>query len=68
MRLHQFDRLIDSEFGHAHGRWLLRTHVLSRLGKTPVELIDAGVDPRDVWWEICRDFEIPENRRLGPDE
>ncbi|MBV7294101.1 MULTISPECIES: DUF3046 domain-containing protein [Corynebacterium] len=68
MRLHQFDRLIDAEFGHAHGMWIMRSHVLSRRGRTAAELIEDGVDPRDVWWEICRDFEIPEERRLGPDE
>ncbi|MCK7636846.1 DUF3046 domain-containing protein [Corynebacterium pygosceleis] len=68
MRLHQFDRLIDSEFGHSHGRWIMGSHVLSRRGRTAVELIEDGVDPRDVWWELCHDFEVPEERRLGPDE
>ena len=46
----------------------MESHVLSRLGKTAEEAIEAGEEPRNVWWELCRDFDIPEERMLGEDD
>lgn len=68
MRRTEFDRLIAGEFGKSYGSWIVESHVLSRLGKTAAEAIEDGVDPRTAWWELCRDFEIPEERMLGADE
>ncbi len=70
MRLTEFHQLVADEFGEQEGKWIAHSHVLhvdgGRAG-TPDELIDAGVDPRDVWRGLCEDFDVPEERRLGVD-
>ncbi len=68
MRRTEFDRLIAGEFGATYGSWIAESHVLSRLGKTAEEAIEAGEEPRNVWWELCRDFDISEERMLGEDD
>lgn len=67
MRLTEFHQLLTDEFGDAEARWIAHSHVLPMLGGTPDELIDAGVNPRQVWEELCRDFDVPDERRLGID-
>lgn len=67
MRLTEFTRLITDEFGDSEGRWIAHSHMLPALGGTPDELIERGVDPRVVWAQLCEDFDIPEERRLGHD-
>lgn len=67
MRLTEFHRLIDAEFGDAKGTWIMDSHVIAEYGKTASELIEQGVEPRKVWWALCEDFKIPEERQLGPD-
>lgn len=67
MRLTEFHQLLTDEFGGAEGRWIAHSHVLSSFNATPDELIDAGVDPREIWEGLCRDFDVPEDRRLGVD-
>lgn len=67
MRLAEFHELLADEFGRARARHIAHTHFLPGLGGTVEELIDAGADLRDVWIEVCRDFDVPEERRLGRD-
>jgi hypothetical protein len=67
MRLTEFQRLITDEFGEQEGKWIAHSHVLARLGDTADELIERGVDPREVWEGLCEDFDVPEGRRLGVD-
>ncbi|PRQ10544.1 DUF3046 domain-containing protein [Corynebacterium sp. 13CS0277] len=67
MRLQEFHDCVAHEFGAAHGAFIVSSHVLSTLGGTPAELLDRGVTPREVWWALCEDFQVPEDRRLGPD-
>lgn len=60
MRLTQFRELVDEQFGPVRGASLLVDHVLTRLGgRTAVQAIKDGVDPRDVWWALCADFDVP---------
>ena len=68
MRLADFHRFIEAEFGEVQGPWLVHSHVLPELGGTPAELIERGVEPRDIWWALCRDHDIPEERWHGPDD
>lgn len=68
MRLTEFHRCVRGEFGEIKGEWILHSHVLASRGDTAEELLAQGVEPREIWWEICEDFEIPELRRLGPDD
>ncbi|AHI03265.1 DUF3046 domain-containing protein [Corynebacterium falsenii] len=67
MRRTEFDRLVDGEFGSSFSAWIGDTHVLSELGDTAENLIERGVDPRDVWLALCDDFDVPAERRLGED-
>jgi hypothetical protein len=30
--------------------------------------VERGADLREVWWALCDDFDVPEDRRLGADE
>ncbi|MEJ2579195.1 MAG: DUF3046 domain-containing protein [Kineosporiaceae bacterium] len=65
----EFSDMVDSEFGSAQGRALLRDHVLGVLGhRTPEQALLAGVDPRAVWWALCEDLQVPPERRWGPED
>lgn len=67
MRLAHFHQLVSDEFGVSLGKMYLSTHVLTDFGHTPEELIEHGVDVREIWWALCRDFDVPESRWLGED-
>lgn len=63
MRLTQFHELVYQRFGPARGASLLVDHVLSSLGgRTAEQAIEAGTDPRDVWWALCADFDVPRDQ------
>ncbi|MCW2164097.1 Protein of unknown function (DUF3046) [Microbacterium hydrothermale] len=65
MRRSEFDRAVADEFG-ARGGSLLTDLVLSAVGgRTSVDALAAGVDPRDVWLALCAETDVPENRRYG---
>lgn len=68
MRISTFWEFMDHEFGSGYSRVLARDLVVAELGNhTAVEALDAGVDPKRVWFAVCRAQEIPEERRWGPD-
>lgn len=65
MKLSEFTRAVDDEFG-AFGRVLLRDTVVLELGgRTPQEALAAGVPARDVWLALCRVQEVPRERWYG---
>lgn len=66
MQLSRFMDCVQAEFG-VNGSWILDSHVLPA-GATAEELMRRGVPLREVWLALCEDFEVPEARRLGPDE
>ena len=69
MRHSEFWTLVDDEFGRSYGRTLVRDHVLGGLGhRTAEQALAAGEDPRTVWFALCDEFEVPEERRWGRDE
>ena len=60
VRLTQFRELVDGQFGTVRGASVVVGHVLSQLGgQTAAQAIEAGVDPRDVRWALCADFDVP---------
>jgi len=66
MRLSDFWRLMDDEFGAAYARSLARDHVLGALGnRTPLQALESGVKPREAWLALCADMDVPVERRLG---
>jgi hypothetical protein len=63
MRLTEFHELVRSEFGAARGDALLIDHVLPSLGgRTGAQAIEDGVDPKDVWRQLCAEFDIPRSK------
>lgn len=67
MRLSEFRQLIEDEFGDVKGEWVAHSHVLGSFGMTADEAVESGADLRDVWNQLCNDYDIPEARRLGVD-
>ena len=64
MRRSEFLRAVDDEFG---SRAIAMTHdlVLSGIGMTALDALDAGVDPREIWLALCADADVPATRRYG---
>jgi Protein of unknown function (DUF3046) len=63
MRLTEFSELVNGRFGSVRGGSLLVDHVLTALGgRTAVQAIEDGVDPRDVWRALCADFDVPKDQ------
>lgn len=67
MRLTEFDQLVEDEFGKERAQWIVHSQVLPHSGRNAAEMIECGVDPREVWLGLCDAFDIPEERRLGID-
>lgn len=63
MRLTEFHELVEGQFGAVRGASLLVDHVLTALGgRTAAQAIDDGVEPRDVWRNLCSDFDVPRDQ------
>ena len=59
----EFHDLVEGQFGSVRGGSLLVDHVLTRLdGRTAVQAIEDGVDPREVWRALCADFDVPRDQ------
>jgi hypothetical protein len=66
VREREFWQLVDEVFGPAYGRSLVREQVLPRLGdRTPVQALEAGAQPRDVWHALCDALDVPDAQRWG---
>ena len=69
MKLSEFWALMEHEFGAGYAPVLARDLVLGSLGhRTAAEALDAGVNPKTVWFAICEEQEIPQECRWGPDK
>ncbi len=54
---------MEAEFGVARGDAMLNDHTLAAFGgKTAVQAIAAGFDPREVWRSLCAEFDVPRSR------
>lgn len=63
MRLTEFTEFMHTEFGPRAADAMLRDHAILELGsRTGVQAIEDGVDPREVWRALCRDFDVPPDR------
>ena len=68
MRISDFWRLMDDEFGAGYSRVLSNTLVLAGVGgRTANQALSAGVPPRQVWLAVCEVQDVPQERRLGRD-
>ncbi|MEV4667099.1 DUF3046 domain-containing protein [Microbacterium sp. LWO12-1.2] len=65
MRRSEFLRAVDSEF-RTRASSLLQDLVLTPLGdRTASEALEAGVPPREIWYALCDEMDVPEGRRHG---
>jgi hypothetical protein len=63
VRLTEFRELVEGRFGRVRGGSMLVDHVLSGFGgRTAVQAIDEGIDPREVWRALCADFDVPRDQ------
>ncbi len=68
MRLSEFWLLADSVFGASYSRTLAREVALTGLESlTPVQALEAGRAPRDVWHAWCDQMDVPLDKRDGGD-
>lgn len=63
MRLTEFHERVTQRFGAVYGASVLTDHVLTALdGRTAAQAIENGVEPREVWWALCADFDVPRDQ------
>lgn len=67
MRISEFWRLADEEFGRAYARTLTSDLVLAPLDRTAEQAIRDGVAVRQVWEHLCDAMAVPQARRWGSD-
>jgi hypothetical protein len=64
MRITVFRRLMADEFGSVRAEVLAKDHVLSGLGGRTVEqALAAGIPAKEIWREVCTEFDVPAERR-----
>lgn len=67
MKISDFRRLMDDEFGPGNAGVIATSLMLPTLRVTAEQALDSGVDPRHVWLDVCDLQGVPESRRLGRD-
>ncbi|ATU20962.1 DUF3046 domain-containing protein [Bifidobacterium choerinum] len=68
MREREFWELLEEVFGRSYGRALAHDQRLTKLGgRTVVEALDDGEEPRVVWNVLCDQMDVPDARRWGKD-
>jgi len=66
MRVSEFRRAVDQEFGEAYGAVVTQDVVIEQLGgRTAEEALGAGIDAADVWFALCASQDVPVERRHG---
>ena len=64
MRHTEFWARLEEVLGGAYSRHWASTQVIGELGsRTPVQALDAGVPPKQVWAAVWADLELPEQER-----
>jgi len=57
---------MNEQFGPVRADAVARDQTLQGIGDggaTAMELLAAGVEPRDVWLAVCEQFDVPPARR-----
>jgi len=66
MRLSEFRRAVDDEFGSGYGAVLTTDLVIAALGdRTAEEALKAGRTPKEVWMALCKVADVPVSHRHG---
>jgi hypothetical protein len=51
---------MEAALGAGYARhWASQTVIADLAGRTPVEALDAGVTPKEVWAAVWRTLELP---------
>ena len=66
MKVSEFRRAVDEEFGATHGRVLTRELVIDELdGRTAERALAEGEPAGRVWLALCRANDVPRDRWHG---
>jgi len=66
VKVSEFRRAVDEEFGETHGRVLVRELVLDELdGRTAERALAEGEAAGRVWMALCRANDVPHERWHG---
>jgi len=66
VKVSEFRRAVDEEFGETHGRVLTRDLVLDELGGRTAEAALAEGEPAArVWLALCKANDVPQERWHG---
>jgi len=64
--LSRFHELVLEEFGQQFSQVVLRdTRLLRFDDKTPLELLNSGSHPKEIWFAICDQLAVPRERWHG---
>ncbi|WP_129659936.1 DUF3046 domain-containing protein [Rothia halotolerans] len=68
MKLSEFWRSMDEEFGRGYASVVADQTVLDAVGnRTAREALEEGAPPLAVWQAVCAQHELPESKWLGVD-
>ncbi|MGM7670173.1 DUF3046 domain-containing protein [Microbacterium sp. A93] len=67
MKISDFRRLMDDEFGPGNAGVIATSLVLPTLQVTAEQALETGTEPKRVWRDVCDLQGVPESRRLGRD-
>ncbi len=65
MRLSEFQRAVDAEFGSRAASVVIDLSLSGVGHRTAAQAIADGVAPRDVWLALAEEMDVPEARRHG---
>ncbi len=66
MRLTEFRALMAAHFGPLRAPSVAKDHVFAALGDRSVDqALEAGINPKRVWAQVCRDFDVPATLHHG---
>jgi hypothetical protein len=64
VRLTEFWKRMNAQFGDMYAQSVAKDFVLDKLGGRTVErALGDGVDPKVIWRAVCDTFKVPENLR-----
>lgn len=64
MRLTDFWDRMNHQFGRTYAGSVARDQAIARLGgRSVLEALEAGEDPKSVWQAVCEHFDVPVSQR-----
>ncbi|HEY3736875.1 MAG TPA: DUF3046 domain-containing protein [Jatrophihabitans sp.] len=62
MRLTEFWRRMDEQFGTVYSRSIASDYRLPQLGATVNDALERGESAKAVWQAVCVEFDVPAKR------